>query len=59
MIKLPVAMLFFKSLGAQGIPPASYADYISEEGPDRSYEQLLACHVSNKSDMTAAPNFAG
>ena len=53
MIKLPVAMLFFKSLELEGIPPASYADYISEEGPDRSYEQLLRA-MFNKSDMTAA-----
>jgi hypothetical protein len=53
MIKLPVAMLFFKSLELEEIPPASYADYISEEGPDRSYEQLLRA-MFNKSDITAA-----
>lgn len=53
MIKLPVAMLFFKSLELEGIPPASYADYISEEGPDRSYEQLLRA-MFNKSDISAA-----
>ena len=53
MIKLPVAMLFFKSLELEEIPPASYADYISEEGPDRSYEQLLRA-MFNKSDMVAA-----
>ncbi len=53
MIKLPVAMLFFKSLELEEIPPASYADYISEEGPDRSYEQLLRA-MFNKSDLVAA-----
>ena len=31
MIKIPVAMLFFKSLEIEEIPPASYADYLSRK----------------------------
>lgn len=37
MMKLPVAMLFFKSLELQGVTPDEYEDYLSTEGPDRSY----------------------
>lgn len=53
MIKLPVAMLFFKALEIQGIAPSEYDDYLAEEGPDRTYEQLLSS-LFKKSDLSAA-----
>jgi hypothetical protein len=45
MIKIPVAMLFFKSLEIQGVKPADYSKYLSEEGPGRTYEQLLRAMI--------------
>lgn len=41
IIKIPIAMLFFKALEANGIPPAAYADYLSSNGAGRTYAQLL------------------
>jgi hypothetical protein len=41
MVKIPVAMLLFKSLESENIKAEDYGDYLSEEGPNRSYEQLL------------------
>jgi beta-lactamase class A len=53
MIKLPVAMLFFKALELEGIAPSEYGDYLAEEGPGLTYEQLLHAMFST-SDMVAA-----
>jgi hypothetical protein len=53
MIKLPVAMLFFKSLELEGIAPYEYSEYLVEEGPNLSYQQLLRA-LFNKSDLSAA-----
>ena len=41
IIKVPVAMLFFKLLEEQGIPPSEYATYLSTKGIGRTYQQLL------------------
>jgi len=41
IIKVPVAMLFFKVLEEQGIPPSEYATYLSTRGIGRTYQQLL------------------
>jgi beta-lactamase class A len=41
LIKLPIAMLFFKTLEARGIPPEAYETYLSERGIERTYMQLL------------------
>jgi hypothetical protein len=41
MVKLPVALLLFKSLENEGIKPEDFESYLAEEGPDRSYDQLL------------------
>ena len=41
IIKVPVAMLFFKLLEEQGIPPSEYATYLSTRGVGRTYHQLL------------------
>jgi hypothetical protein len=41
MVKLPVALLFFKSLESEGIKPEDLESFLAEEGPDRSYDQLL------------------
>jgi hypothetical protein len=53
MIKLPVAMLFFKALEHEGISPNDYGDYLVEEGPNLTYEQLLRA-LFKKSDLSAA-----
>ena len=41
IIKVPVAMLFFKLLEEQGIQPSDYAGYLSTKGVGRTYQQLL------------------
>jgi hypothetical protein len=53
MIKLPVAMLFFKALEHEGISPNDYGAYLAEEGPNLTYEQLLRA-LFMKSDLYAA-----
>jgi hypothetical protein len=53
MIKLPVAMLFFKSLELEGIAPSEYVEYLVDEGPSLTYQQLLRA-LFNKSDLSAA-----
>jgi hypothetical protein len=53
MIKLPVAMLFFKSLELEGIAPSDYGEFLVEEGPGLTYEQLLRA-LFEKSDLSAA-----
>jgi hypothetical protein len=41
MVKIPIAMLFFKSLESQDVNAEDYVRFISEEGPDRTYDQLF------------------
>ena len=53
LIKLPVAMLFFKSLEIEGVEPEEYARYLNEEGPGITYEQLLRA-LFKKSSLSAA-----
>jgi hypothetical protein len=53
MIKLPVAMLFFKSLELEGVQPVDLDSYLKEEGPGITYEQLLRA-MFHKSDLFAA-----
>jgi hypothetical protein len=53
MIKLPVAMLFFKSLELEGIASSEYGEYLVNEGPGLTYQQLLRA-LFNKSDLSAA-----
>jgi len=45
MVKIPVAMLFFKSLETAGIRPEQYSEYLSREGPNRTYAQLLRAMI--------------
>jgi beta-lactamase class A len=53
IIKVPVAMLFFKSLEKKGIPPSEYPDYLSTRGVGRTYQQLLkAMLVESEEDAT-------
>ena len=40
IIKVPVAMLFFKSLEEKGIPSSEYPDYLSTRGIGRTYQQF-------------------
>ncbi len=55
MVKIPVAMLFFKYLETAGVPPESYPEYLSKEGPSRTYEQLLrAMIVKSENEATRA-----
>jgi beta-lactamase class A len=41
IIKVPVAMLFFKMLEEQGVSPSDYPTYLSTRGVGRTYQQLL------------------
>jgi beta-lactamase class A len=53
IIKIPIAMLFFKTLEARGIPPKEYETYLSERGVERTYRQLLtAMLVESEEDAT-------
>jgi beta-lactamase class A len=53
IIKVPVAMLFFRMLEEQGIKPSEYADYLSTRGVGRTYQQLLkAMLVESEEDAT-------
>jgi hypothetical protein len=53
IIKVPIAMLFFKSLEKEGIQPADYANYLPTRGIDRTYQQLLtAMLVASEEDAT-------
>ncbi len=53
IIKLPIAMLFFKSLEEKGIPPSEYEAYLSTRGIGRTYQQLLkAMLVESEEDAT-------
>ena len=53
LIKLPVALLFFKSLEAKGVKPDEYGSYLKNEGPGLTYDQLLRSMIK-RSDLTAA-----
>jgi hypothetical protein len=46
-------MLFFKSLELEGIAPSDYGEYLVDEGPSLTYQQLLRA-LFNKSDLSAA-----
>jgi beta-lactamase class A len=53
VVKVPIAMLFFKSLEESGIPPDQYADYLATYGIGRSYKQLLeAMLVDSEEEAT-------
>ena len=53
IIKVPIAMLFFKSLEEKGILPAEYDSYLSTRGVGRTYQQLLkAMLVESEEDAT-------
>jgi len=53
IIKVPIAMLFFKSVEEKGIPPSTYAEYLSTRGIGRTYQQLLkAMLVDSEEDAT-------
>jgi hypothetical protein len=55
MIKIPIAMLFFKSLETAGVPPEHYHEFLAKEGPSRTYEQLLrAMMVKSENEATRA-----
>jgi hypothetical protein len=45
MIKIPIAMLFFKSLESQSVKAEDYEKYITREGPDRTYDQLFRAMI--------------
>ena len=52
-IKVPIAMLFFKSLSLIGISPTKYQDYISVRGTGRTYSQLLKAMLVNSEEDAA------
>ena len=41
IIKVPIAMLFFKTLDKKGISPSTYSEFLSTRGVGRTYQQLL------------------
>lgn len=54
VVKVPIAMLFFKSLEESGFSPDQYADYLTTYGIGRSYKQLLeAMLVVSEEEATA------
>ena len=54
VIKVPVAMLFFKSLEASGVQTAEYENYLTAHGRGRTYAQLLeAMLVHSEEEATA------
>jgi beta-lactamase class A len=53
IIKLPIAMLFFKAIEERGIPTSEYGEYLSTRGVGRTYMQLLtAMLVESEEDAT-------
>ncbi len=53
IIKVPIAMLFFKVIEQRGIPPADYPEYLGTRGVGRTYMQLLrAMLVESEEDAT-------
>jgi beta-lactamase class A len=53
VVKVPIAMLFFKALELNGITPDQYAGYLPVRGVGRSYEQLLeAMLVTSEEEAT-------
>ena len=55
IVKVPLAMLFFKSLEEQGIPPFSYSEYLSEYYGNigRTYKQLLRAMLVDSEEEAA------
>lgn len=54
VVKVPIAMLFFKSLEESGVTPDQYADYFATHGIGRTYKQLLeAMLVVSEEEATA------
>ena len=58
IIKIPIAMLFFKTLEERGLPPEEYETYLSERGmEERTYMQLLtAMLVESEEEATGIMN---
>jgi len=53
LIKVPIAMLFFKSLEMSGIAADQYNSYLSTQGDGRTYAQLLdAMLIHSEEDAT-------
>lgn len=53
IIKLPIAMLFFKVIEKRGVQPSEYDEYLSTRGDGRTYMQLLtAMLVESEEDAT-------
>ncbi|MEW5941477.1 MAG: serine hydrolase [Chloroflexota bacterium] len=53
IIKVPIAMLFFKVIEARGISTSDYYEYLSTRGVGRTYMQLLtAMLVESEEDAT-------
>jgi beta-lactamase class A len=53
IIKLPIAMLFFKVIEKSGVQPSEYDEYLSTRGVGRTYMQLLTAMLV-KSEEDAA-----
>jgi hypothetical protein len=54
IIKVPIALLFFRSLELQGVLPADYHKYLVDNGDGRTFEQLMyAMLVDSEEDSTA------
>jgi beta-lactamase class A len=53
VVKVPIAMLFFKSLEKSGVSPDQYLNYLATYGIGRSYQQLLeAMLIDSEEDAT-------
>lgn len=50
LIKVPIAMLFFKSLETSGIPTDQYSSYLSTQGVKRTYAQLLDAMLTHSEE---------
>lgn len=50
LIKVPIAMLFFKSLELSGIPGDQYNSYLSTQGDGRTYAQLLDAMLTHSEE---------
>ncbi|MBE3066638.1 MAG: serine hydrolase, partial [Chloroflexi bacterium] len=54
VVKVPIAMLFFKSLEESGVTPDQYADYFATHGIGRTYKQLLEAMLVVSEEEAAA-----
>lgn len=50
LIKVPIAMLFFKSLETSGVPADQTGSYLSTHGIERTYAQLLSAMLANSEE---------